>query len=409
MAVLDAEVFDVDVGVADEGQLGAATLFEVDEDLFVFFPQALHDHGVHGDAQGHGAFVGLLFHDFDDAALDADAHGEGREDFSPAVAVGAVGEVRGSEAFLHALAGHFDESQGGHGQDVGAGLVLLEGFLEGFVEDLLVFAGLHVDEVDDDQPADVPQPQLPGDFDGGLDVDFEDAVFLGLPALVAAGVDVDGDESLGFVEVQIRAGLEPNLAAVDVVELPFGVEVLEDGRGALVEFDFVAGGAGDAQGHVADAVVGLAVVDDDAVDVTGEAGADDALDEVGLAVEQAWGGLVLDAVLDLLPDVGQSAPIAREGRRRAPPSVAPPTSRAGRGFFHTVENFSILWKIRAKHASIVWKSARNLLPLCGRFSETRFHCVEKLPKPSSIVWKPPPSPPGFPFTPYRLRKPLVNP
>ena len=81
---------------------------------------------------------------------------------------------------------------------------------------------------------------------------------------------------------------------------------------------------------------------------------------------------------------------------RPPLPVSPPTSRAGRGFFHTVENFSIPWKTAAKHASIVWKSARNMLPLYGKFSKTRFHCVEKPPKPSSLVWKLFPSPPAFP-------------
>ena len=43
------------------------------------------------------------------------------------------------------------------------------------------------------------------------------------------------------------------------------------------------------------------------------------------------------------------------------------------------------WKTAPKHLSIVWKSARNMLPLCGKFSETRFHCVEKPRKLLSIV------------------------
>ena len=41
---------------------------------------------------------------------------------------------------------------------------------------------------------------------------------------------------------------------------------------------------------------------------------------------------------------------------------------------------------RGKHVSIVWKTARNLLPLCGKISETRFHCVEKPRKHVSIAW-----------------------
>lgn len=80
-----------------------------------------------------------------------------------------------------------------------------------------------------------------------------------------------------------------------------------------------------------------------------------------------------------------------------PPPPAP--SRAARGF-------STLWKTRPKHVSIVWKTARNLLPLCGKFRETWFHCVEKPTKLLSIVWKTffAPFSPSFPAPPTPARR-----
>lgn len=41
---------------------------------------------------------------------------------------------------------------------------------------------------------------------------------------------------------------------------------------------------------------------------------------------------------------------------------------------------------------MVWKTARNLLPLHGKMIETRFHGVETPWKHASIAWKPFPRP-----------------
>ncbi len=62
---------------------------------------------------------------------------------------------------------------------------------------------LHVDEVDHDDPAQVPQPQLARDLPGGLQVGPEDRLFgVRLPG-VTAGVDVDRDERFGRLDDQI--------------------------------------------------------------------------------------------------------------------------------------------------------------------------------------------------------------
>ena len=66
------------------------------------------------------------------------------------------------------------------------------------------------------------------DFVGGLEVDLEDGGFLVLAALVAAGVDVDGHERLGFVHDDVAAALEVDLAGEGILELPGDVEAVED-------------------------------------------------------------------------------------------------------------------------------------------------------------------------------------
>ncbi len=66
----------------------------------------------------------------------------------------------------------------------------------------------HVDEVDDDDSAEVAQPQLTGDRLRGLEVGLEDRLVEIARADIAAGVDVDRRQGLGLVDDQIATGLQ---------------------------------------------------------------------------------------------------------------------------------------------------------------------------------------------------------
>ncbi len=109
-----------------------------------------------------------------------------------------------------------------------------------------------------------------------------------LAALVAAGVDVDGDERLGLVDDDVAAALEVDLAGEGGFELAGDVEAVEDGLGFVVELGPWPRSAGrfDRSSPGCARMLGM-VVDDDALDVLGEEIADGALDEVGLAEDAA--------------------------------------------------------------------------------------------------------------------------
>jgi hypothetical protein len=72
------------------------------------------------------------------------------------------------------------------------------------------------------------------------------------------------------------------------------------------------------------------------------------------------------------------------------PAAFPPDKPARPPFFHTMENpretcFHCVEKC-PKPVSIVWQIFRNTFPLCGKTPETCFHCVETfspLSRPSS--------------------------
>ena len=97
-------------------------------------------------------------------------------------------------------------------EHLGFGLVLLEAVLDGFVNRLLVLAVAHVDEVDNHQPANIAQTELASNLARGLKIGFKDHLVHILGATIATGVDIDGDERLGFINDDVAAARQPNLA-----------------------------------------------------------------------------------------------------------------------------------------------------------------------------------------------------
>lgn len=70
------------------------------------------------------------------------------------------------------LAGHLDEAEGAHAEDAGALLVLLECVAKGAFDVALVAILPHIDEVADDEAAEIAKAELAGDFFCGFQVEF---------------------------------------------------------------------------------------------------------------------------------------------------------------------------------------------------------------------------------------------
>ena len=120
-----------------------------------------------------------------------------------------------AHAVGHVLARHLDEPERRDLDHVGLGAVLVERLAEHLQHRVAVAPAGHVDEVDDDDPADVSQPQLAHDLVGRLEVRPRDRV-LELGALAAAGerarVHVDHRHRLGVVDDQVAAARQVHAA-----------------------------------------------------------------------------------------------------------------------------------------------------------------------------------------------------
>ena len=81
-----------------------------------------------------------------------------------------------ARAVRHVLARHLDETERRDLDHVRLGAVALELGPQRLLDRLAVLRVRHVDEVDDDDPADVAQPQLPDDLLHRLEVVLDDRV-----------------------------------------------------------------------------------------------------------------------------------------------------------------------------------------------------------------------------------------
>ena len=98
-----------------------------------------------------------------------------------------------------ALASHLDDAELTHAQGLGVGPIVFHSFVQNPFDFAAVFGVQHIDEVADNQSAQVSQAKLADDFRCGLLVG---VVSHGFGAAVGprfSGVDVDGHGGLGWV------------------------------------------------------------------------------------------------------------------------------------------------------------------------------------------------------------------
>ena len=184
-----------------------------------------------------------------------------------------------ADALGHVLARHLDQAELG---DLGRERlrpVLVERLAQRLEHGLAVLGARHVDEVDDDDPADVAQPQLADDLVGRLQVGARDRVLqAGLLAAPdeRAGVDVDDRQRLGVVDQQVAAGRQVDPLGHQPVDDLLDVPGLEQRLGLLPQLDAVDQLGRGAAEERDEPVVLLLVVDDRLLEVRAEDVAHDA-------------------------------------------------------------------------------------------------------------------------------------
>src|SRR3954451_10246612 len=134
------------------------------------------------------------------------------DDAAPRAHLAVLAE-RFHEPEAELLAGHLDEPET---RDLGhlvLRAVAAEALDDASQYEVAVALEHHVDEVDDDDAADVAQPQLANDLFGRLEVVLGDGLFeVAARADELAGVDVDDRHGFCAVDDQRATGRQPDLA-----------------------------------------------------------------------------------------------------------------------------------------------------------------------------------------------------
>ncbi len=321
-----------------ERQSSAVAAFDVDEQLLVLRAQALQQVGVHDDFDLVDA-VDVLAHDGVERALQFDGHGHGVLDQTAPFAIRAGVELRHAHALGGTLTGHFHQSELRDGQDVGARLVALEPLTHELVDGLLVLARFHVDKVGDNEAADVPQAHLTRDFVGRLEIGLQDRLLHILAAFVAAGVDVDRNERFGFVDDDVAAAGEPDLAVEGFFDLLVDAVFVENVLLFLVKLDALLRARGDLGHQRLHAFDRMQIIADHRIHFLGEEIADGALDKIGLLEKLVGRALRVHFLLNLIPLLEEQMKIADEETRALSGADRADDDPHAVGNFQFVENF----------------------------------------------------------------------
>ncbi|MNO90501.1 hypothetical protein D3C76_820230 [compost metagenome] len=170
----------------------------------------------------------------------------------------------------------------------------------------------HVDEVDDDDAADVAQAQLPGNGGSGFKVGLEDSFFKVAMADEGTGVDVDGGHCLSGVDHQIATGLERHLALQGTLNLVFDTVQVKDRPLARVMLEPI----GNLRHQFADELRGFLErfprVDADFLDLRVDQVAQGTQGQAEVFVDYRGRAAGLDLAADLFPQAAQVANVLQD-------------------------------------------------------------------------------------------------
>src|SRR5215469_2624036 len=223
------------------------------------------------------------------------------------------------ERLLGTLASDGDEAEFVEAQNFRRRAVGFEGVFERGHHFVAIAALFHVDEVDDDDAAQIAQANLADDFFHGFDVGADDGVFeaIGTAANEFAGVYVDGHERFGVVDDDVAAGLEPDFRAQAFVDFLLNAELLENRRGFGEQLHAIGEGGLEAADEVEDLGVFLFGVHPDGCVIGAEIVAQNALDEIQVAMQKRGRFAFLGMALDLGPSAGEEFDVGANFVRRS--------------------------------------------------------------------------------------------
>src|SRR2546427_546723 len=189
------------------------------------------------DAQGDHVTLDLPGH-LPGFREDLITYGRDRLDPSRTDAIGATLAERPLERLLHSLAGHRDQTEVMERDSLARRAVVAKSFFERLGHLHAVAALVHINEIDDDDPAEVAQPDLAHKLIDRVNIRLEDGVFqtVRLPD-VFPRIDVNRHQRFRLVDDDVAARLQPDFRLQRFLDLRLDAKLIEQRRVAGVELD----------------------------------------------------------------------------------------------------------------------------------------------------------------------------
>src|SRR6185503_4676550 len=255
-------------------------------------------HGQLGDDAGRA----FLAHFLADEPEHRERHRLDAADRAHAAAARAGHVRRLAERGSQALARHLHEAEARDAPELNARAVRAHGVAKPVLDALLILLRLHVDEVDDDESAEVADAELPRDLVRSLQVRVVGSRLDVGTARRSRGVDVDRDQRLRVVDDDSAAGGEGHRVRVRRLDLAFDLVAREEGHLVAIELDLLGAFGGLEALHVLDGpLVRAGLVDQHLADVVRKVVAEGARDGVAFLVDEEWGGALAGGRDDRIP------------------------------------------------------------------------------------------------------------
>ena len=242
---------------------------------------------------------------FFDQAQDGQRQGFDVADDALTVAARADDAAGLAEGRTQALTGHFQQTEARNAADLDAGAVGFQSFADFFFHGALVLGRSHIDEVDDDQAADITQAQLAGDFFGRFQVGLQGGFFDVAAFGRTRRVDVDGHQGFGRVDHDGATGRQLHFALEGGFDLAFDLEAVEQRHAVFVQLDLAGVLRHDLLDEGQGFFLGFDAVDQNFTDVLAQVVADGADDDVGFLINQERRAFLAGGVLDGAPQLQQ--------------------------------------------------------------------------------------------------------
>src|SRR5208337_1847624 len=202
------------------------------------------------------------------------------------------------------LSRHLDQTEIRHSQDVGLAFVLLGSVPQCIPHLLPVGFFLHIDKVDDNDPAKVSKPQLVSDLFYGFQIRLKDCLFQVAFADIPAGVYVYCRKRLGRFYHDVSARFEPDFLAQRPLDLHFNAVGVENWFIVFVQFHLILKRGHEGLGKIQNfSVLGLRV-DYEPVDFLGEKVANRTKGYIQFLIDQGRHRGVFGPALNRLPEFG---------------------------------------------------------------------------------------------------------